>query len=379
MGGGIVRPNAIPHIYGAEWAGTSSPAWTRTDLSTGFPDPNPYYSGMSGTPSSPFDNIMPWAGIRRVTDSVAGELVEIPKFYYKWTRDGAKMKLQIADKFVSGFYTSPAHSDRNDGIGERDYVYIGRYHCASDYKSKTGVLPKASTSFSTFNSAIHNLRSDIWMQDFHIWWTIRMLYLVEFANWNGPDKIGYGCGNGSLLNSGSTDNMSYHTGTILSSRTSYGPGIQYRYIEDPWANGDEFLSGLFFVSNSSPYDRMWLCVYDINYLIDFQAHGVNIGKIDHYDSYSFITSTWTTPPGSEQYWLPAPKTGVDNTYTSQYVTDLCMGPNDWIGNYPVIYRTGGVPNQSPHRGFFFLASSRTDLAAWDISSRLMVVPSTRIN
>ena len=91
-------------IYGAEWAGGSSPVWTRTDAAANFADPNPYYSGMSGTPSSPFDDILPWSGLRRVTDSAAGELVEIPKFYYKWTRDGAKMKLHKFNgtAFVNG-------------------------------------------------------------------------------------------------------------------------------------------------------------------------------------------------------------------------------------------------------------------------------------
>ena len=376
-GTGAIIPNA--HVYGAEWAGGSDPSWTRTDESANFSDPNPYYSGMSTTPSSPFDGLMPWAGMRRVSDTNAGELVEIPKFWYKWTRDGAKMKLQIADNYKPGFYTSPAHADRGDGVGERDYVYIGRYHCASDYLSKTNVLPKNNTTFATFNSGIHNLRSNIWMQDFSMWWTIRMLYLVEFANWNSQAMIGYGCGTGSLQNSGLTDNMSYHTGTMLTSKTTFGAGIQYRYIEDPWANGDEYFSGLFFLDSSpSVYARMYFWVRDIEHLIDYVSWGTYIGQVDNYNT-GFIISSWTTPPGSEQYWLPAPKNGVDSSYTDQYVTDYCSSPSSDSSNYPQIFRTGGIPNPVNHRGFFFSVPSRTDLAAWDISSRLMVMPSQRIN
>ena len=71
----------------------------------------------------------------RVTDVVAGELVAIPKFWYKWTKSGNSLKLQIADKETDGFHVSPAHADRGDGKGERDIVYIGRYHCnTNNYK-----------------------------------------------------------------------------------------------------------------------------------------------------------------------------------------------------------------------------------------------------
>lgn len=72
--------NADAPIYGAEWAGTSDPSWTRTDAASSFSDPNPYHAGMSTTPSSPFDNISPWKDLVVSEDSEAGTLVSIPKF-----------------------------------------------------------------------------------------------------------------------------------------------------------------------------------------------------------------------------------------------------------------------------------------------------------
>ena len=101
------------HIYGVEWDGTSTTVWSRTDGAASFVDPTPYVSGASSY-NSPFDNLYPWNGMVRVTDSTAGELVAIPKFWYKWTRSGNTMKLQIADKYVDGFSVSPAHMDRGD-------------------------------------------------------------------------------------------------------------------------------------------------------------------------------------------------------------------------------------------------------------------------
>ena len=67
------------------------------------------------------------------------------------------MKLQIADKATPGFHVSPAHADRGDGKGERDIVYIGRYHCGADWKSKTRVMPKASITSSAARTGIHSL------------------------------------------------------------------------------------------------------------------------------------------------------------------------------------------------------------------------------
>ena len=126
---------AYVKIYGISWSGGPSTAWTRTDAAAGFSDPVPALSNGSG--SSPFDNCAPWNGIVKESRT-GGVMVKIPKFWFKWTKSGSTLALQIAEKAVSGFSVSPAHMDRGDGKGERDYVYIGRYHCNSSYLSATG-------------------------------------------------------------------------------------------------------------------------------------------------------------------------------------------------------------------------------------------------
>lgn len=235
-----------PVIYGISWDGSSSPVWTRTDSAAEFDSPNPYYANMTDTPSSPFDNILPWSGMVRVTDSEAGELVAIPKYYYKWTKSGDAMTLQVSSENFKGSYVSPAHADRGDGTGERDIVYVGRYDCASNYTSKTGVKPVVNGTTATYRSNIHALGSTIWQYDYAMYWTICMLYLVEFANWNSQAMLGYGCStSGSAVETmGSTDSMPYHTGTPAATRTTYGH-VQYRYIEDPWGNVYERIDGAY--------------------------------------------------------------------------------------------------------------------------------------
>ena len=183
----------VAPIYGAEWDGTSSPAWTRTDLASDFVDPVPYYSGMTATPSSPFDNIMPWAGME-IEERTGGTMVKIPKFWYLITKSGSSIKVQISSVERTGYRVSPAHMDRGDGEGERDYVYIGRYHCGEDWKSATGVTPRTSNK-SAPRTYIHNFGTGYWPTDFAMRFTIWLLYIVEFADWNSQAKIGYGCGN----------------------------------------------------------------------------------------------------------------------------------------------------------------------------------------
>ena len=43
--------------------------------------------------------------------------------------------------------------------------------------------------------------------------------------------------------------MPYHTGTMQSSRTTYGVGVQYRYIEGLWDNCMDWMDGCYYNSN----------------------------------------------------------------------------------------------------------------------------------
>lgn len=356
-------------IYGAIWDGSSSPAWTRTDDAASFPDPQPYYSGMSGTPSSPFDSIMPWSGMEIVNDANAGKLVKIPKFWYKWTRSGASMKLQISDAEQPGFLVSPAHADRGDGAGERDYVYIGRYHCATNtYKSTSGVKPQGSKTRADFRTSIHNLGSKIWQNDFAMFWTIRMLYLVEFANWNSQAKIGGGCSqttasSSAIYNMGYTDSMPYHTGTTSNSigATVYG-GTQYRYIEGLWDNVYDFCDGIYFFNGTN--------IYVINNPASFSdtTGGTRVGTRANA---SGVVTEWTAPSASgfEYALYPAAVTTDSN-----YATYDC--DNAFYNQYGTAIIVGGKYNrQKQDHGAFYLngnmdASSKNT----DYGSRLQMLP-----
>lgn len=299
-------------IYGISWTGASSTKCVRTDNAVDFPDPVPYYSGMSATPSSPFDNILPWAGMVITEDATLGTMVSIPKFYYKWTKSGNSMQLQIADWEFSGSKVSPAHMDRGDGYGERDVVYVGRYHCNSSFKSVTNQRPFTATNYwYDVIDGIQNLSPFADELDFHTWWTVNMLYLVEYADWNSQSKIGYGGGSSSgswwtQHNTGSTDTMPYHTGTMQTSKTTYGIGVQYRYIEDWWSNYYDVISNLYVDYNSNN-----LTLYPRK---DWD-NGIVLGQRP--TRYGYISS-WTIPTasGGEFALYPNGVSGSGSTYIS---------------------------------------------------------------
>lgn len=237
----------VPTVYGVSWAGTSSTALTRTDASAGFADPVPYVAGAT-TYGSPFDNLMPWADMVRVTDAEAGELVAIPKFWYKLTQNGNGVNIQIADGPVSGYSVCPACMDRGDGAGERDVVYIARYKSNANYKSESGHTPLSSISLADARNGAQSLGASIWAWDYACLFTVQLLYIVEFANFNSQSVIGFGCGS-AVSAVGYTDSMPYHTGTTQANRNSYSQlGTQYRYIEGLWDNLTDYVDGIHYSS-----------------------------------------------------------------------------------------------------------------------------------
>lgn len=350
----VTVTSTLAEVFGVSWDGTSTTAWSRTDAAATFTDPVPAVSNGNG--SSPFDEISPWKDIKRVEDTNAGTLVEIPKFYYKWTVSGATLKLQISPDPVEGFSVAPAFMDRGDGKGERDVVYVGAYHCAtSTYKSTTGVKPQANLTRATARTYIGNLGTDIYQIDYAMLMTIWMLYLVEYANWNSQATIGYGCGNGSSTeNMGSTDGMTYHTGTNAANRTTYGH-VRYRYIEDLWGNVYDWCDGIYFSGAD---------IYVIKNPSSFSdsTGGTKVGTRPTAVGY---VSAWAQSAVSGYDWFmyPSAVAGSNSTYVPDYCYYSASG---------VVLCVGGPYGQSQDYGLFCWGGAGADShVSVFIGSRLM--------
>ena len=340
-------------IYGVEWDWTSSgqTKGTRTDAAASFGDPSPAVNNGSG--SSPFDNLMPWSGMVKETRSGGVEVKE-PKYWFKWTKTGKKLKLQIADGYVEGFSVDPVNRDRGDGLGELDYSYIGRYHCASGYKSTTGAAQQVNITRSQARSGIHNLGANFWQMDFAQFWYVNMLFLVEFADWNG-ERIGRGCStNGSKMNNGQTDAMGYHTGTTAASRDSYG-FTQYRNIEGWWDNVYDWMDGCYYNNNGLNV------ISNPNNFSD-SANGTLVGTPS-----SGYPSDFTIPTASGLEWalFPSAANGSQTTYVPDYW--------NFNGSNPCLHH-GGNYNQNQNHGPFYVNYNRTSNSNDNIGCRILAKP-----
>lgn len=340
------------HIYGASWDGTSTTKWSRTDEAEEFTDPVPYVAGASSY-GSPFDNLQPWAGMVK-SERTGGTMVAIPKFWYKLEQNGAGMTIQIAERAVEGYSVSPAHMDRGDGHGERDVVYIGRYHCNDTYKSGTG-SPRANMTRSSARSGIHNLGSTIWQSDFAMRFTIWLLYIVEFCDWNSQNAIGYGCGdNRSAQSMGYTDSMPYHTGTTQSRRTTYGCGTQYRNIEGLWDNCYDWCDGCYYNSNG-----LNIILNPANF--SDSSNGTAVGV----PSDGWPSAFRVKANGDFPVFIPTSASGSDATYSCDH----------WYfgSSYPCLY-VGGYYSRSFNYGLFYVSCTSASVYGGSIGCRLQELP-----
>lgn len=343
---------AYVHIYGASWDGTSTTKWSRTDEAAEFTDPVPYVAGAKSY-GSPFDDRLPWSGMV-VSERTGGTMVAIPKFWYKLEQNGAGMTIKIADRAVEGYSVSPAHMDRGDGHGERDVVYIGRYHCNGTYKSGTG-SPRANMTRSSARSGIHNLGSTIWQSDFAMRFTVWLLYIVEFCDWNSQAKIGYGCGNDSSLQPmGYTDSMPYHTGTTQSSRTTYGCGTQYRNIEGLWDNCYDWCDGCYYNSNG------------LNIILNpskfsDSSGGTAVGV----PSNGWPSAFRVKANGDFPVFIPTSASGSDATYSCDVW--------NFGSSYPCLY-VGGYYSHSSSYGLFYVNYVSASNYSVVIGCRLQELP-----
>lgn len=343
---------AYVHIYGASWDGTSTTKWSRTDEAAEFTDPVPYVAGAKSY-GGPFDGRLPWSGMV-VSERTGGTMVAIPKFWYKLEQNGAGMTIKIADRAVEGYSVSPAHMDRGDGHGERDVVYIGRYHCNGTYKSGTG-SPRANMTRSSARTNIHSLGSAIWQSDFTMRFTLWLLYIVEFADWNSQAKIGYGCGNNSSPQPmGYTDSMPYHTGTTQSSRTTYGCGTQYRNIEGLWDNVLDWCDGCYYNSNG-----LNIILNPANF--SDSSGGTAVGV----PSNGWPSAFRVKANGDFPVFIPTSASGSDATYSC----------DSWYfgSSYPCLC-VGGVYGHNSSYGLFYVGCSAASGYNGSIGCRLQELP-----
>lgn len=351
-------------IYGVEWNySNDSPVLTRTGSAATFSDPSPATS-LSGSGSSPFDNIMPWAGTKRynIVNGVPlyseddarfdpetyDTMVYIPEFYFSAVKDttNTKWTWQISSAQIDGF-------EKHPGSGR----YVGRYHTSgssSGVFSKSGALPLVNKSQTNFRTYSKNKGAGWYMNDIATWSALQLLYLVEYANFDSQTTLGTGYAGvtSAVAEVGATDNAAYHTLKIS------GGHNQYRWIEDPFSNCYDWLDG-FLGSDSAVYAGTNNASFD--------------GTSSNLASLGFALPTSGAIRGfgysAAAPWAFIPDTASGTDYT-KYVCDRVYSSTSSCPVY-----VGGSYSTSANSGlFYFNASDDALYYSSRVCSRLLFIP-----
>lgn len=341
-------------IYGVTWDGSENTRLTRTDAARKFIDPTPAVGESAGY--SPFDDIMPWSGMKRVVQD-GNELIAIPKYYVKVQH--FPFRVQISEKPFNGSQVSPAHRDREDGVGERDVVYIGRYECDESYMSRSGQTPKVLTTLTSFRSGISALGDEYWQADFALQLTWWFLYIVEFADWDGQKAIGLGIVDASEVHkTGETDTMVYHTGRAagIDGQTA----VQYRGIENPFGNIREWRDGIILSDEN-------ICTYNnpANFSSKYNDTGSVIRSNKRATESGYITE-WGYDESDQSFIYPSAVGGSNE----KFIPDYCYYNTGIRAPY-----VGGNWSNGKNAGPFCISGSGAPTnASESTSSRIQKLP-----
>ena len=361
-----VKIESLTSVFGVSWD-SSQPSTALTRL-TKANDPNklvtvdittePVPAVGTGSGSSPFDSYMPWMGMEECTlnnatgkvSSKKGDpgfkrtsidrpvMVKIPEFYYKIERVGSIFRYYIADGPVDGLSLHPGSGDN----------YLARYEAGEASSgtlgfilaSYSGTTPSVSKTRSTFRDYARNMASGFQLRDIAAWCAYDLLYLVEYADWDGQKKIAQGLVNNPSVNkTGLTDAMVYHTGRANSSDNS---AVQYRWIENPWGNVSEFIDGINVYGQS-----VYICTDPEIYTDDTDTNYP-------YSNIKLPTSGWIKGLGFSSVFPWAFIPNANGGSSISYIPDYTYSGPEWK-----VLNAGGHITSKQEAGLFFFHAGVT--------------------
>lgn len=333
-----IIPTNDANIFGVVWdSANGSTAFTRLTkdsdplgLVTQNVDTEPVPAVGTGGGSSPFDAFAPWSGMEKRTLENQYEMVFVPAFWFAHKTDGTKKYFYISDKETDDFVKHP-------GSGK----YVGRYVITEDALSASGGAPKVNLTRAAARSTAAAAGAKFHLYDFATHCAVILLYLVEYADWDSQRKIGQGRSiANSIVNTGETDAMTYHTGTTTS-RDSTTDSVQYRWIENPWGNVYQFVDG-FNVKDGVAY----YCLEPGKYADNTVDNYTEIGTLPNSN---FIKNVSVTDNG---LIIPS-ETGSEETYISDWAQIIKSGmAGMYVGGSRTDKSGAGLMfcNVTPHTG-----------------------------
>jgi hypothetical protein len=304
-------------------------------------------------------------------------MVEIPRFWYRYSRVGDVITWEIADRAKPGFTIHPAFI--KDGV-EVAYRYMGAYDAcfldATDGVYKSGLnLDNASSLFNTSEDKLASVsgvyplvgatRAECrtmasnngtgWrQQDFWTSSAVQLLYLIEYGTFNSQAVLGDGNTNDSYTASPGTSNQNDSPHTIAGASNSWGnnstdgsqpsagskPGtayMSYRGIENFFGNCWNWVDGFNSINRVA-----WVTNTQAHFVDDTTANLTNLGTMAS-SANGFARDIINTPVA----FLPSSTSGGSS---STFITDFFFQNT---GNR--VARLGGAAILGSNAGVFYWA------------------------
>lgn len=186
-------------------------------------------------------------GTVSVLDGTAGNvMVQVPKFYVKYTDDGVSKSVEISLTADAGFVVHPAFVKAGVEVAYRYYRAYTAINQVGVLHSVSGVIPTVSQTIATFRTQARANGAGWEMVDWNLLSAIQALGFVEFADFQWDRYIG--AGNNVGADYGITTGQSNGIGNSSSPSTNNGMWMSYRGIENFYADVWEFTDGVNFTA-----------------------------------------------------------------------------------------------------------------------------------
>ena len=342
----------------------------------GYLDPNDSTRYVSGAA----------ADIDGSDGSVDGQvMVEIPRFYYRYSYTGTTHSYEICETDRSGFTIHPAFV-RDGAVVTHRYIgayeaclwddsgsaYVG-YGTAIDtavdvLSSVSGVKAHTDEKRFEYRLAAAN-RGAGWRQlDFYLLSAVQLLYVIEYADFNTQETIGNGNtaysawsydegiapaglsnsdGNGTAASNDAFSSVPVDGSATNGVETSQY--ATYRGIENLWGSVWEWVDGInvhnYDDAGGTSYSRAWVSGDRAVFADDTATGYTQFGDLAADDGYADALIQ------SGSGFLPTGYTGASNThlgdYYYTYFDDLVAPFNDWR-----VVRLGGTASNGATAGAF---------------------------
>ena len=329
-----------------------------------------------------------------ITDQSHGQvMVQIPKFWYKYSYSAPSHTWEIASQPVEGFTVHPAFI--KDGQ-EVDFRYVGAYE-ASLYDATAGAMvasadivtslyaagdilcsisgqfPKVNETRAEFRGAASQRGAGWREMDFDLMSAAQLLYLTEYADFDSQTTIGEGrtaLSGGSWVadsyigqagKSNSDGNGSASVGG--NSNTAY---MTYRGIENFFGNVWTFIDGVNIYNNEAgAYSRLFACNNEANFADDTQTNYEEVGDLALLDEYQSTLSQ--VMRGFLPLTVGATSSTKITDYFYTYYDNLGSG---WVEDYRVLLLGGAAVSGSAAGVFCVSANGASSTDGVDLGGRL---------